>query len=57
VEIGDLPAQEVTSGDVVLIPPLCPQRICNIGSEDLIFLALCTPRFLGDDYEDIEESI
>lgn len=55
VEIGELPPQEVTAGDVVLIPPLCRQRITNTGSDDLIFLAICSPRFIQDAYEDIED--
>ena len=42
-------------GDVVLIPPSCPQRITNTGSGDLIFLAICTPRFKQDAYEDIDD--
>jgi mannose-6-phosphate isomerase-like protein (cupin superfamily) len=54
VEIGELPAREVNPGDVVIIPPMCRQRITNIGSEDLVFLAICTPRFSIDVYEDIE---
>ena len=55
VEVGELPPQEVKAGDVVLIPPMCPQRITNIGSDDLVFLAICTPRFSNDAYEDIED--
>ena len=51
VEVGQLPPQELSAGDIVLIPPMCPQRITNIGSEDLIFLAICTPRFSNDIYE------
>ena len=54
VEIGDIPATEVGKYDVVLIPPLCRQRITNIGTEDLIFLAICSPRFTNQAYEDIE---
>ena len=54
VEVGQLTPQEVSVGDVVLIPPLCRQRITNIGTEDLIFLAICTPRFSNDVYEDIK---
>lgn len=54
VEVGDLPPQEVKEGDVVLIPPLCRQRIANTGSTDLVFLALCTPRFEAEDYESLE---
>jgi mannose-6-phosphate isomerase-like protein (cupin superfamily) len=53
VEVGDVRAQEVNAGDVVLIPPMCRQRITNIGSEDLIFLAICTPRFSSEAYEEI----
>ena len=56
VEVGKIPPQEVKAGDVVLIPPMCRQRITNIGSEDLILLAICTPRFSNDVYEDIENS-
>ena len=54
VEIGDLGPQDVGPGDVVLIPPSCPQRITNVGSADLVFLAICTPRFRPEAYEDIE---
>ncbi len=31
------------------------QRITNSGDRDLVFLAICTPRFSLDAYEDIEE--
>jgi mannose-6-phosphate isomerase-like protein (cupin superfamily) len=53
-EVGSLPPQDVSAGDVVLIPPLCRQRITNIGGGDLIFLAICTPRFRPEAYEEIE---
>jgi len=56
VETGDLPPQEVTAGDVVIIAPLCRQRITNTGLDDLIFLAVCTPRFTQDIYEDVEDA-
>ena len=52
VEVGELAATKVGSGDVVLIPPGTPQRITNIGDSDLIFLAVCTPRFTQGAYED-----
>ena len=55
MEVGELPPREVSAGDIVLIPPGCRQRITNMGSEDLVFLAICTPRFSSDVYEDIEE--
>jgi mannose-6-phosphate isomerase-like protein (cupin superfamily) len=54
VEVGDLPPQEVGPGDVVLIPPGCRQRIANRGPADLVFLAICTPRFRGEAYERID---
>ena len=55
VEIGKLPPQEVIAGDFVLIPPMCRQRITNTGTEDLVFLAICSPRFSQDVYEDIDD--
>ncbi len=54
VEVGDLTPQNVNAGDIVLIPPMCRQRITNTGTDDLIFLAICTPRFLNSSYEDTE---
>ena len=54
VEIGELPPEAVGPGDVVLIPPGCRQRIRNPGPGDLVFHALCTPRFLASAYEDVE---
>jgi len=55
VEMGDLPPQTVSAGDVVRIPPMCRQRITNCDAEDLVFLAICTPRFFAADYEDLED--
>lgn len=54
VQVGSLSA-EVGPGDVVLIPPECSQRITNQGSADLIFLAICTPRFSHEVYRDMED--
>jgi mannose-6-phosphate isomerase-like protein (cupin superfamily) len=56
VEVGELVVQEVKTGDMVLIPPMVRQRISNIGAEDLIFLAVCTPRFTTENYEDIKDN-
>ena len=56
VEIDDLQAQQVNAGDVVVIPPQARQRITNIGADDLIFLAICSPRFTEAVYVDIEDS-
>ena len=53
VEVGARAPEEVRAGDVVLIPSSAAQRIANTGESDLIFLAICTPRFLPEAYEDI----
>ncbi|SFK73001.1 cupin domain-containing protein [Methylophaga sulfidovorans] len=53
VEIGDEPSQVVSVGDVVIIPPLTRQRISNNGDNDLIFLAICTPRFNESNYTEL----
>lgn len=57
VEVGELPAQALGPGDVVVIPPLCPQRITNTGNTDLVFLAICSPRFEQRHYQDIEAAM
>ena len=51
VEVGDLPPTEVRAGDVIIIPRSAPQRITNTGDGDLIFLCICTPRFVPEEYE------
>jgi mannose-6-phosphate isomerase-like protein (cupin superfamily) len=55
-EADALPPQDVGPGDVVFILPMCAQRIANTGQDDLIFLALCTPRFVPEAYEDVDET-
>ncbi|MDA8402777.1 MAG: cupin domain-containing protein [Desulfobacteraceae bacterium] len=57
MEAGNLPPQDVSAFDAVRIPPACPQRITNTGREDLIFLAICTPRFQPEAYEDIDNAL
>lgn len=54
VEVGDLDAREIGPGDVVLIPPGVRQRVASIGDADLVFFAVCTPRFRVEAYEDVE---
>ncbi len=44
-EIGDLEPARVGPGDVVFIPPDTRQRIRNTGDGELIFYAICSPRF------------
>lgn len=56
VEVGDASPRTVGPGDVVLIPPLAPQRIANTGATDLVFLALCTPRFTPECYEALDDT-
>ncbi len=55
VEIGEELAREVGAGDVVIIPPMVRQRISNTGKTDLIFLAICNPRFTLECYESLTE--
>jgi len=54
VEIGKLPPTTVGPGDVVLIPPDTRQRIRNTGEQDLVFYAICSPRFSRDCYRSLE---
>ena len=54
VDVAGLEPQKVSTGDVVIIPSLCPQRITNTGIEDLVFLAICTPRFTKEVYENLD---
>ena len=55
VEVGDLEAERVVTGSTVIIPPNVRQRITNSGTEDLIFLAICSPRFNSESYEELTE--
>ena len=54
VEVGDEPPRPVGAGDVVHVAAGIAQRIHNPGAQDLVFLALCTPRFTTAAYEDID---
>jgi mannose-6-phosphate isomerase-like protein (cupin superfamily) len=53
VEVGTLKAINAHVGDVVRIPAGTRQRITNTGDDDLIFYAICTPRFDPDCYQAI----
>lgn len=55
VELEGRPSESVGPGDVVLIPPGLGQCITNSGDEDLVFLALCTPRFRQANYETVTQ--
>jgi mannose-6-phosphate isomerase-like protein (cupin superfamily) len=54
VEVGDRIQEDVSAGAVVHIPAGQRQRIRNVGRSDLVFLAICTPRFTRSAYEDLE---
>ena len=45
----------VEAGDTVFIPTGEPQRIRNIGKEDLVFLCVCSPRFQPEGYSNLED--
>ena len=53
-EVGEETPETVTEGDLVIIPPGVRQRIANTGNTDLVFYAICTPRFTPDCYRDLE---
>lgn len=44
----------VAAGDSVNISPNHPQRIFNNTQTDLVFLVTCTPRFVVENYLDLE---
>jgi mannose-6-phosphate isomerase-like protein (cupin superfamily) len=54
VEVGELAPTLVGPGDVVRIPADVAQRISNTGDDQLIFYALCTPRFTAAAYVNLE---
>ncbi|MEL7162903.1 MAG: cupin domain-containing protein [Bacteroidota bacterium] len=51
-EVGE-ETRDVGPGDAVTIPPGVRQRITNTGTEDLIFLCVCTPRFTPEGYREV----
>lgn len=53
VEIDGITADKVGISDVVIIPEGCSQKITNTGESDLVFLAICSPRFTKESYKDV----
>lgn len=51
VSVGDSLVHDVGPGDVVRIPAGVKQRIKNTGNDMLVFLAICSPRFLIENYQ------
>ncbi len=54
VDIGTSQPTKVRAGDVVRIPAETPQRITNTGRSDLVFFAVCSPRFTNKCYVGLE---
>ncbi len=52
--VGDK-AYAVQPGEAVSIPAGVRQRIANTGTEDLVFLCVCTPRFRQEGYRELEK--
>jgi len=55
MNIVGLEPAEVTVGDVVVIPDGTSQKITNVGSNDLVFYCVCTPKFVDKCYFSDEE--
>lgn len=55
VELEGLEPQKLGKNDVVIIPANCAQKITNTGAADLVFLAICNPRFKPEIYKSIEK--
>ncbi len=55
IDAGALVQKTVTPGDIVYIPAGTAQRIANTGQQDLVFYAICLPRFTPRCYRDLEE--
>ncbi len=54
VEIDGRPLGEVAPGDLVVIPAGATQCVRCTSATDLVFYALCTPRFTQACYQDVE---
>lgn len=54
MRVGDRDPFPVAPGDTVTISQHESQCITNSGSQDLVFLCLCTPRFSQDSYTSLE---
>jgi len=52
VTVGDK-SWRVDEGDVVVIPANTPQKIENLDTRDLLFLAICTPYFQVQNYQEV----
>ena len=53
-ELERAESRKLGPGDVLVIQPGQEQRITNLAAVDLVFLVVCTPRFIPEAYEDTE---
>jgi mannose-6-phosphate isomerase-like protein (cupin superfamily) len=56
MEVGGLAPETVTPGDIVVIPAGTRQRIRNVGQGELVFYCVCSPRFVPECYEALDEA-
>lgn len=54
VEVAGMDPTSVGPGDVVCIPAQTAQRIINVGDADLVFYAICSPRFVARCYRSLD---
>ena len=54
MRVGDAEPYAVGPGDTVKIPANSQQQITNTGSDELLFLCVCVPRFTPDAYTSLE---
>ena len=54
LELGEDQKYVVGPGDSALIPAGCAQCVENVGDVDLVFLCVCSPRFLPEHYSNLE---
>ena len=52
VEVGTAEPCDITKGDVVIVSESNRQRIKNTSENDLLFLAICSPRFQKRNYRE-----
>jgi mannose-6-phosphate isomerase-like protein (cupin superfamily) len=54
VEVGELPPEKISAGQMVIIPPATRQRIQALGENDLVFFCICSPSFEPSCYRSLE---
>lgn len=55
MEVGD-EVFDIETGDQVVIPPDCRQRVTALGDQQLRFYCLCVPRFFPESYVNLEDT-